>query len=252
MRALITGASSGIGREIAIELASRGYDLILVARREERLNLLANQLKNVNCQIICADISKQEEVFKLYEKIRGDDLEIVVNNAGFGLFGEFSETNMQDELNMIDVNIKAVHILTKLCLIDLKKRNKGYILNVASSAGFMAGPLMTTYYATKNYVVRLTQAIDCELKQQNSNVKICALCPGPVDTEFNQIANVKFTVKALNSADVAKYAVNSMFNGKCIAIPGLSMKASTILSKLAPSKVVHRVVYNIQKAKNNN
>lgn len=138
MKALITGASSGLGREMAFALAERGCELVLCARREERLRELAAELPTV-CHVIAADVSDEEECRLLYSAVRGDDLEIVINNAGFGLFGEFLDTDLDEELRMIDTNIRAVHILTKLAVQDFAKRGHGYILNVASSAGFLPG-----------------------------------------------------------------------------------------------------------------
>ena len=169
MKALITGASSGIGREIARLLSERCYELILCARREDRLRALVAELPTV-CHIIAADVSDEKECRLLYEAARGDDLEVVVNNAGFGLFGAFTETDLDEELRMIDTNIRAVHILTKLAVQDFQKRGRGYVLNVASSAGFLPGPLMATYYATKNYVLRLTEAIREEQRRAGSAV----------------------------------------------------------------------------------
>ena len=164
-QALVTGASSGIGRDIARELAGRGYSLILVARRGSRLHELAAEL-SVPCRIIAADLSSVDACKQLYRDTRSNDLEIVVNNAGFGLFGAFTETDLDTELRMIQTNVTAVHVLTKLFLRDFRTQNHGCLLNVASSAGFMAGgPLMAAYYATKSYVLRLTQAIREELRR---------------------------------------------------------------------------------------
>ena len=203
MKALVTGASSGIGENISYELSKRGYDIILVARDKENLERVAKKIKT-NTQIIVCDLSDEKATRDLYKQVKKENIDILVNNAGFGLFGVFSETDLGRELEMIDVNIKAVHILTKLFLKDFIKRDSGYILNVASSAGFMAGPKLNTYYATKNYVVSLTEAIYEELRQEKSNVHISALCPGPVDTNFNKVAKGSFTVKALKPDFVAK------------------------------------------------
>lgn len=197
MKALITGASSGLGREMARLLAARGYELILCARREERLRELAAELP-VPCRIIAADVSDEQECRLLYEAVQSEELEVVINNAGFGLFGEFVTADLDEELRMIDTNVRAVHILTKLAVRDFVQRGRGYILNVSSSAwDFCRDPLMATYYATKNYVLRLTEALREELRRAGSPVRVCALCPGPVDTEFNKVAGV--LVSALRS-----------------------------------------------------
>ena len=204
MVALITGASSGIGKDMARYLSKIGYDLILVARRKELLEELQKEL-STNIQIINLDLSKEENVYKLYDLTK-NKVDFLINNAGFGLFGMTYKTDLDTELKMIDVNIKCVHILTKLFLQEFVKKDKGRILNVASSAGFMAGPRLNTYYATKNYVLKFTMAIYEELRQMKSNVHISALCPGPVNTEFNKVAKGKFEIKGLSSAYVAKYA----------------------------------------------
>ncbi len=247
MKALVTGASSGIGREMAKILSDMGYDLILVARRKKKLEELKKQL-TTKVTIINLDISSTYNCMKLYDKVKKEDIDIVINNAGFGLFGEFTETSLDKELDMIDTNIKAVHTLTKLFLKDFKEKDSGYILNVSSSAAFLSGPLMSTYYATKGYVLKLTEAIYEELRREDSNVYIGALCPGPVDTEFNDVANVKFSIQSLNSHDVAEYAINQMFKRKLIIIPGWKMKF-IIFSRLLPRKLLLRINYNIQKKK---
>ena len=179
MKALVTGASSGIGKDMARYLSQLGYDLVLVARTEQKLLDFQKELKT-NVQILPMDVSKIENCKMIFEQAK--DVDIVINNAGFGAFGEFTKTELETELHMIDTNIVAVHVLTKLFLKEMEKKNKGYILNVASIAGFMPGPLMATYYATKSYIVRLTEAIRIELEKRNSNVSISALCPGPVNT----------------------------------------------------------------------
>lgn len=248
MKAIITGASSGIGQEIARELAARGYDLILVARRRDRLEKLAAELP-VQCRILEADLSSAEQCKMLYCRARGEDVEILVNNAGFGLCGRFAVTSLDREVEMIRTNIVAVHILTKLFLHDFRMKNSGYILNVASSAGFMAGPLMATYYATKNYVLRLTQAIREELRREGSAVKVAALCPGPVDTEFNRVADVKFALPGMDAHTCARIAVRQLFKGRGVIVPGRGMQAMVAASKLAPEWLLPRITYHIQKRK---
>ncbi len=249
MKALITGASSGIGRDMARYLASKNIDLILVARRKDRLEDLKKELK-VDVKAINLDLAKENNVYKLYENVKNEDIDILINNAGFGLFGDFNETDLDTELEMIDINIKAPHILTKLFLKDFIKKDKGYILNVASSAGFMAGPHLNTYYATKNYLLKLTMAINEELRVKKSNVKICALCPGPVNTEFNKIAHGKFSVKGVSSEYVAKYSIDNMFKGKMIIIPTLKMKLAIFGLRFIPYRLQLIIAYHIQKRKN--
>lgn len=252
MKALITGASSGIGRDIATELAQRGYDLILVARNIEKLNQvkenILNNCNNINIKIIQMDVSTPENCKNLYNQVN-DDIDILINNAGFGVFGDFTKTNIDKEIQLINTNITAVHILTKLFLQDMEKKNKGHILNVASIAGFMPGPLMATYYATKAYVVRLSEAIREELKKEKSNVKISILCPGPVDTNFNNVADVEFSIKGLSSKYVAKYAVKKLEKNKFYIVPGFSIKCAKIGAKIAPTGLVSKISYKMQKRK---
>lgn len=248
MKALITGASSGIGKDMAKYLASLGYDLILVGRRKGNLLDLKKEL-NVNVKVMPLDLSEFDNVEELYNEVKKDDIDILINNAGFGLFGEFHKTDVETEMKMINVNIKQVHYLTKMFLRDFYKKDKGYILNVASSAGFMAGPKLSTYYATKNYVLRLSQAIYEELRRNKSNVHISVLCPGPVDTEFNKVAHGEFHTKSASSEYVAKYAIDKMLKNKLIIIPTLRMKVAIFLTRLVPTKLLLKITYNIQDRK---
>ena len=256
MIALVTGASSGIGRDMARYLNSLGYDLIITARDKVKLEDLKQGLEKKNnyfVDIIVKDLSKTEECKDLYKEIKEkyQNIDILINNAGFGLCGEFVETDLDFELSMIDTNIKAVHILTKLFLKDMVKKDSGRILNVASVASFMPGPLMATYYSSKNYVLRLSQAIKEELNKRRSNVKISVLCPGPVDTNFNNVANVKFAMKGLSSEYVAKYAINKMLKNKTIIKVGWKIKVVRFFSKIFPDSLSAKACYNIQKRKNN-
>ncbi len=246
MRALITGASSGIGRDIAKELSQKGYDLILVARNLEKLNEVKEKLET-NIETVSMDISNPENCKQLYEKYK--DIDILVNNAGFGDCGYFDKTNLEKELQMINTNIVAYHILTKLYLKDMKAKNSGKILNVASIAGFMPGPLMATYYSTKAYVVRLSEAIREELKKESSKVQISILCPGPVDTNFNKVADVQFALKGLSSEYVAKYTTDKLFKGKFYIVPGWKIKLAKFGAKIAPNTLVAKICYNMQKKK---
>lgn len=248
MLAVITGASSGMGRDMARVLAKRGYDLILVARRKERLEKLAKEL-DTKVKILNLDLSIEENCFKLYDKIKKEDIDLFINNAGFGLFGLFHETDLDTELKMIDLNVKAYHILTKLFLKDFIKKDKGTILNVCSSAGFMAGPRLSTYYATKNYVTKLTMAINEELRQKKSNVHISALCPGPVATEFNKVAHGKFNIKEASSSKVAEYAINKTLKNKMIIVPTLFMKLTLFFNRFAPHRLALIIAYHIEERK---
>lgn len=246
MKALITGASSGMGRDMAKILSQNGYDLILVARDEKRLEEVKKQLKT-ETKIVVMDISKEENCKKIYEENK--DIDILINNAGFGDCGHFEETSLDKDIQMIHTNIIAYHILTKLYLKEMIKKDSGKILNVASIAGFMPGPLMTTYYSTKNYVVRFSESIREELRRKKSKVQISILCPGPVDTNFNKVADVEFALKGLSSEYVAKYAINKFFKGKFYIVPGWKIRLARIGVKLAPASFVAKISYNMQKRK---
>ena len=246
--ALITGASSGIGRDIARELSARGWRLLLVARRRERLEALANAL-STPCRIYVCDVSKEENCRWLYARAREQDVSLLVNAAGFGVYGAFAQTDLDREMQMIDVNIRAVHILTKLFLRDFIQKNEGRILNVASSAGFLPGPLLATYYATKNYVVRLSEAIAEELRTAGSAVTISCLCPGPVATEFNAVAGAHDPVGTLTSAQVAKQAVEGTLAGKLLIFPGATVRLGAAAARLVPEQALLRIVHRFQQGK---
>lgn len=248
MKALITGASAGIGRDIARVLHAKGIELILVARREERLAELRRELGGQG-RVIALDLSQAESCTELHRLVADENVDIVINNAGFGVFGPFDESDLDAELRMLDTNIRALHILTKLFVRDFKKRGSGYILNVASSAAFLPGPLMAAYYAGKAYVLRLTQAIREELRRDGSGVYIGALCPGPVNTEFNGTAGVVFSVRGLSSMSVAKYAVDKMFERKAVIVPGTVMKVMRVLARITPDSLLTRITYHVQKRK---
>lgn len=250
MKALITGASSGIGLDMAKYLAIKKYELILVARDKEKLEKI-QEILPTKVTIIVADLSNEQKVKELYVLTKKENIDILINNAGFGSFGYFTETELTTDLNMINTNIKALHILTKSFLKDMEKRNSGYIMNVSSSAAFQPGPLMSTYYATKSYVYQLSEALYYEQKKKKSNVHISVLCPGPVATNFNNAAGVKFSVKPLKSSFVAKYAIDKMLANKMLIIPGFKMKCAKFLSRFISDKLLLRITYRIQKKKVN-
>ena len=248
MKALVTGASSGIGYEISKYLAKRGYDIIVVARNRQALENLKKEIKT-NVQIVCMDLSVVDNCVKLYENFKDENIDVLINNAGFGMYGNFDILDMNKEIEMINVNILACDILTKLFLQDMKKRDSGYILNVGSIAGFMPGPLMSSYYASKSYVVKLTQAIRKELKKSKSGVSVSVLCPGPVNTNFNNTAGVKFAVRPLSSEYVAKYAVDMLFKKKLVIVPGFTIKLARFFSKFTPDNILAEITYYIQTKK---
>lgn len=254
MVALVTGASSGIGRDISIELVKRGYNIIAVARDKERLNNLKIQLEKeykINVDTISIDLIDTDACRKLYEYVKNKygTIDILVNNAGFGACGYFTETDLEKELKMIDTNIVALHILTKLFLQDMVEKNYGRILNVASIAGFMPGPLMATYYSTKAYVVRLTQSIRHELFRKKSKVKICTLCPGPVATNFNKVADVKFNLHEADSKKVAQYAVKKLLIGRTLIFPSLFIWLGRLMAKILPDQVLAFTCFYAQRRK---
>ncbi len=254
MKALITGASSGIGWDMAHILAEKGYDIIAVARRQERLLKLQAELKT-KVEVLCLDVTNPKRCKEVAQK--AEEVDVFINNAGFGAFGEFCDNDLEEELLMLDTNVRAVHILTKLVAQTFVKRNYGYILNVASLAAFFPGPLFGAYYATKSYVLRLSQALSEELRRKKSKVSISVLCPGPVHTEFGKVAKVNFgngtekmgNLVVLNSRDVAEYAIQKMFAKKQVIVPGFVMKIAIQLRRIFSDKMLAKMVYFIQSKK---
>ena len=249
MKALITGASSGIGLDMARYLATKKCELILVSRNKEKLEEI-QEPRPTKVTIIVADLSQEQRVKELYAFAKKENIDILINNAGLGDFGPLTDTDLTKDLELINTNIKAVHILTKYFVKDMEKRNTDtYILNVASSAAFQPGPLMSTYYATKSYVYQLTEALYYEEKKKKTKVHVSVLCPGPVATNFNDVAGVKFSVKPLTSAYVARYAIDEMLKNKMLIIPGFKMKCAKFFSRFVSDKFLLRIIYRVQKRK---
>ncbi len=247
--ALITGASSGIGAELAKIYAKRGYGVILVARRTERLTELAMKLETPS-RIISCDLRDREAAKSLYDMVYDLNVEIVVNNAGFGAVGRFEQIDLDRQLDMIDLNCTAVTAVTYMFLKDFRYRDCGAILNVASSAGLMpGGPNMAMYYATKAFVVSLTNAVNDELKASGSSVKISALCPGPVDTEFNDVAGVSFGMKGISAKYCAMCAAYGLDHGERIIIPERSFRLLRTAAKLSPERAALRITGLSQRRK---
>ena len=255
--ALVTGGSGGIGLEFAKVLARHGYDLVLVSRNRDTLEAAAGQLEgkyDVSAHVFAADLRRREAPESIYDFLRNENIpiEVLINNAGFGLGGEFAETELQRELEMIQVNIAALTHLTKLFMPAMIRRRSGRIVNVASTAAFLPGPLMAVYYATKAYVLSFSEALSEELR--NTGVTVTALCPGPTDTDFADVAQTAnsrlFTAFGVaDAADVAEYGYEAMVHGKRLAIPGLKNKILAQANRLAPRALSARIARMAQETR---
>ena len=222
---------------------------MLVARRRDRLERLAKELKT-DCVVMEADLSREEECYRVMDQLRERKVGIFINNAGFGDCGRFVETDLAKEMDMVQLNVKALHILMKLMLRQMQEAGGGYILNVASSAGLMpAGPYMATYYATKSYVTSLTQAVAQELREEGSRVYVGCLCPGPVDTEFNSVANVEFALKGISAGYCAAYALEQMAKRQVVIIPTRLMQAAMLGGRFLPQSLYVKIAARQQKKK---
>lgn len=250
MVALITGASGGIGAAMARKLKKQGHKVILAARNEEKLLGLQRELGD-GTEIIPIDLSLENAPYQLYQEVKGKGVEILINNAGYGTFGEFSSVSLETEMNMLSLNVRTPHILTKLFLKDFLVRDRGYILNVGSMAGLLSGgPLLDTYYATKSYLVRLSEGIYEELRRRKSHVSISVLCPGPVHTGFNQRAGVRFAVSGITAEKAAECAIQGMFRRKLLIIPGGLAKAGNFFKRFGSEKFLLSATYHFQNRKN--
>jgi len=246
--ALITGASSGIGLELARLFAADKWDVALVARSEGKLQELATELQSahgIQARVVAADLAKPDAPATIISALHDIEIDALVNNAGFGLGGEFAKTDLNAELEMIQVNVTALTHLTKLVLPAMIARRRGAILNVASTASFQPGPLMAVYYATKAYVLSFSEAIADELR--NSGVTVTALCPGPTETGFASAANMESATlfKMMRPADaksVARAGYDAMKSGKRIVIPGAKNKLLTQSIRVSPRRLVTTIV----------
>ncbi len=247
--ALVTGASSGIGEEIARNLAARGHDLVLVARRADRLRQLSQELqaRGAQAHVVAADLAQRDGADLLAQELatRGLQVDVLVNNAGFGVFGKHVDSPLADEQQMIDVNITALTRLTKLLLPGLVQRGRGRILNVASTASFQPGPYMAVYYATKAYVLSYSEALAEELA--GTGVTVTALCPGPTASGFQDRAAMQDSalVRGKNlptAAEVARYGVAAMLRGQRVAIHGWMNWAMAQSVRFTPRRLVTALV----------
>lgn len=237
---LITGASSGIGKELSFEFAKKGYDLILIARRIQNLKEIKKQIQkkypNSKIQIMKFDLTKTTQLKKI--KNKHPQIKILVNNAGFGKKEEFYKSNPETNEQMINLNITALTTLTRLYL-DVLIKNQGKILNVASIASFQPGPYMNVYFATKAYVLSFSEALSEELKQKK--VTVTTLCPGPTKTEFDKKAGTKFKGNIPDAKEVAKYAIKSLFKEKTIAIHPWLFKIIIQLNRILPRALTRKL-----------
>jgi hypothetical protein len=254
--ALITGASAGIGLDIARLMAAANFDLILVARGTDKLQALAQELEaehGIHAHVIPADLARRESPEEIFAEIarRGLQTDILVNNAGFGVYGPFSQTSLPDELQMIQVNITSLIHLTKLALPAMIARKRGRILNVASTAAFQPGPLMALYYASKACVLSFSEAIANEL--QGTGVTVTCLCPGPTQTEFAARARIEktrlFKLGAMTSIDVARAGLQGMLRGHTLVIPGFKNKLLAQSVRFSPRKLVTAIARKIQESR---
>lgn len=250
---LITGASTGIGYEIAKLFAKDKHNLILVARNENKLQAAKNELikYNVQVKILSLDLSKNEDIQSLfnYVEINKLNVDILVNNAGIGTFGDFNEIEWEKEEALIDINIKVLTKLTKYFLPRIIECKNGGLLNVASTAAFCSGPRMAAYYASKAYVLNLTEAIYEECK--DSGIKISCLCPGPVKTTFQDKAGIKKSESAkkylMNAEEVAKVSYKDFKKGKLIIIPGMKNKLLVMGNKFLPRRISRKIILRTNK-----
>lgn len=242
MLAIITGASSGLGCAFARELDAMGYDTVLCARRKTRLSALQAEMKNT-CHIFCADLADPKSCTALFEAFPQAD--ILINNAGLGKFGGMQETCLTDDLSVLNVNITALTILTKLYFQAFLQQKHGYILNVASAAAFMPGPYFALYYASKAFVLRLTQSVAREAK--GTGVTVSAFCPGSVETDFNTVAGTSSSSKPISAEKAVRYALKKMFRKKIIIIPTLKIRIARIAAKILPENILAEFSYIIQR-----
>ena len=254
--ALVTGASMGIGVDIAHVLAKRGHDLVLVARSADKLQQVAAQLQaehQISAHVLVADLASAAGADQVADEVtkRGWQVDVLVNNAGYGLFGALTETDAADELNMIQLNVVALYRLTKRLLPAMVARKRGYIMNVASTAAFFSGPFMAVYYATKNFVLAFSEGLDEELK--GTGVHVSCLCPGPTKSEFRTRARTdrsKLTSRGqVPSMPVAIAGVEGMFAGRRLVIPGAKNRFETSLPRLLPRTMVAGIVRGAQEAR---
>jgi len=256
MTALVTGASGGIGEELARLFAADGHGLVLVARSRDKLSALAEELSdrhNVSARVIAADLARAEAPREIFDELRRDGVVVdaLVNNAGIGSYGPFAETDEKTELDLLQINVVALTHLTKLFLPAMIARRRGYVLNVASTAAFQPGPLMAVYYASKAYVLSFTEALANETS--GTGVRVSALCPGPTETGFVAAAGMSesklFDANVMSARSVAVEGYRGMLSGKTIVIPGFRNRLLASGYRFAPRGLITKIVRGIQERK---
>jgi len=245
---LVTGASSGLGAEFARQCARRGDEVVLVARRRERLEAVAAEIGG-KCHVLCADLAAPDAPRRLLDETAalGLTVQVLINNAGFGLAGKFATLPLERQQEMVDLNIRALTGLTHFVLPEMIRRGDGGILNVASTGAFQAGPGFAVYFATKAYVLSFTEALHQELRR--SGVKVSALCPGPTRTEFGAVAGVtsrNFDRFAADAASVVAAGLKGLERNRAVVIPGLSNKASAQSNRIIPRAAMRRIVASLK------
>ncbi len=246
MVAVVTGASDGIGMEMAKILGGLGFDLVLAARREKELTQLAYAIEKkfpVKAEIFVCDLTDEEECVRLHEFCEGKDVQVFINNAGRGVIGEFTKTDEAAELAMLKLNVVSAHLLFKRFASSMES---GFILNVASMAAFQETPLMSAYGATKAYMYHLSSSAGYEMKKSGSGVRVATLCPGSVSTGFDRAAGVPHPLRGMSARECAEIALYQMFRGKDLIIPGWKEKAARAAVRLIPRKIVLPIEYRIQ------
>jgi short-subunit dehydrogenase len=245
--ALITGASYGIGLELARVFAREGYALVLVARSQKRLEEIAAELKPTPVQTVATDLTLADAPQELYRQ--APKVDVLVNNAGFGVYGKFAETSLPEELNLMQLNMSVPVILTKLYLAGMLAQRSGRIMNVASTAAFQPGPLMALYYASKAFLLSFSEAINNELA--GTGVTVTALCPGPTATEFQERAKIENVLLAkkgrmMDARAVAEAGYRGMLAGKAVVIPGAINKLLVQTVRVSPRSMVTKIVRKLQ------
>ena len=246
--ALVTGASGGIGYELAVILARDGHDLVLVARRADKLAALAERLEldhGVRVRVIAKDLARPEAAAEIHEMLAAEGLavDVLINNAGIGLLGKFAETGIESDVEMLRLNVESPTLLTRLLLPSMLERGSGRILNVASTAGLQPGPLMAVYYATKAYLLSLSEALANEVA--GTGVTVTALCPGPTETSFSSHAGSEqsrlFKGPTMDARTVAEAGYAALMAGKPVVIPGVRNRLLAFGVRLAPRRVVTQI-----------